>query len=913
MPISTDLNVDPYFDDFDNEKQYHRVLFKPSYAVQARELTQLQTTLQNQIEEFGGNVYKEGTIIKGCNFTEISDLQFVKLANRDPDGDTFDPEEYVGYQDTTTIDGITYPRDVDFEIEGDDSGVRARIIAAARGFETRAPNLNTFFIRYITTSGANKVFTGGENLKVYKMTAVEVNDTTTRTETEVAEINVTDLASPTGGAFGLTTSPGIIYQKGHFLYSEEQTVIVSKYTSTPDDVSVGFVTEESIVNSFQDSSLYDNANGSPNQNAPGADRLKLKPVLTAKATSEADEDTTFFTLTRYKSGNAIQIRDVPQFNAIETEMARRTYEESGDYVVNGLKTKIIRRDSNLKVSVGAGVAYVKGSRVENSAEFFLDIDDITTNGSRSNQAVTFEYGGYLELDSGASTHGDFTLDDLAQVDLQDNSGTDIGSARVRSITDTKIFLFDIRMDSAQDLDSVRRVAGSDAYAQIAANSKIQENDKTAMIFDTGTFNLKSTSNRKIPVRATKSLTSLSGTSVTFSVTAGTEDFDGVNNDDILFLNSSNEPISVTNTTVSGGDNETITLTLGSSTTATATVYFNKNISAASPFTKESDELFVKVTYAQSDAYGSKYNLGFPDVYEITSIVDAEDNDVTNSFKLRTNQRDNYYDHSYIEFIPGSVLPADGLLTVTMNAFKLNDTTGNYFFTVDSYPTSIDKSDIQPYVSKGKTYTLTDSFDFRPYVSPLSPATYTNAAVLGTAPTVSSASTGVDLDPSFSSSYDAITPAHNQSATIDYDFFFNRTDSIMIDNEGDITLVKGTEEKLSAPQLPASNQLKLADIYIPGPDALTPEEAANQNRPRYGTKMTRKGVEGYTMREIREIDRKVDSLQYYVTLNTLELNTKNLIVLDSSGNDRFKNGIIVDPFNDLNIADTDSFEFSAGFD
>ena len=55
MAIKTNLNIAPYFDDYDISKKYYRVLFKPGRAVQARELTQLQTTLQNQIEQFGEN------------------------------------------------------------------------------------------------------------------------------------------------------------------------------------------------------------------------------------------------------------------------------------------------------------------------------------------------------------------------------------------------------------------------------------------------------------------------------------------------------------------------------------------------------------------------------------------------------------------------------------------------------------------------------------------------------------------------------------------------------------------------------------------------------------------------------------------------------------------------------------------
>ena len=79
MPINTDLNKSPYFDDFDVENQYYRVLFKPGFAVQARELIQLQSMLQNQVEQFGDNIFKEGSVIKGCNFTNLDSLQFVKI------------------------------------------------------------------------------------------------------------------------------------------------------------------------------------------------------------------------------------------------------------------------------------------------------------------------------------------------------------------------------------------------------------------------------------------------------------------------------------------------------------------------------------------------------------------------------------------------------------------------------------------------------------------------------------------------------------------------------------------------------------------------------------------------------------------------------------------------------------------
>ena len=111
MGINTDLNIDPYFDDFDQTKQFSRVLFRPARAVQARELTQLQTILQNQVERFGSNVYKEGTIISGVNISNRPDIYYVKIT----DSGITDPNVY---SQTYTDDGVAR----NFQLEGAGSG-----------------------------------------------------------------------------------------------------------------------------------------------------------------------------------------------------------------------------------------------------------------------------------------------------------------------------------------------------------------------------------------------------------------------------------------------------------------------------------------------------------------------------------------------------------------------------------------------------------------------------------------------------------------------------------------------------------------------------------------------------------------------------------------------------------------------
>jgi hypothetical protein len=908
MPINTDLNVDPYFDDYNLEKQFYKILFKPSYPVQARELTQLQTTLQNQIEQFGDNIFQEGSIINGCNFTELDELKFVKLGDKTG----FDISKYIGFDDTVTVLGEEYVRTNSYELRGSVSGISASVVAAVSGFETRNPDLNTFFIDYTSTAGTNKQFQTGELLEIYKISTVEVGSGVDKTETLVDSINVTSFVGAVGNSFGLRSAPGVIYQRGHFLYAEEQLIIVSKYNNIPTGISIGYEVQEKIIDSFTDRSLLDNANGSFNQNAPGADRLKLIPVLKSLTNAQAANNADFFSLVRYSDGNQVVLRNVSQYNVLGDEMARRTFEESGDYTVSGFKPNLVRKNGVLTATISPGLAYIKGYRVETAAEIFKPIDEIanTSIGQRTNQPISFNYGSYAKT-TNSSASGTVDIGTFGTVQLKDHDGDAAGTARVRNITNDKIFLFDIRVLPGQTFSDVEEVVGSSGSIPISNNSVIQDASKSAMIFDSGMTSLNSLSNISIPVRAQRALSGLSSTTVVLSPNAG-EDF-VVNNDDALFVDATNTRIDILNNSLAGS---LLNLTLSSTPSATGTLYHNKRIQNASPFTKTSETLYVKCDFANPPitSANSIYNLGFPDVYEIVTITDSLGNDVTSSFKLKTNQRDNFYGHSYIEFIPGRTIPAPGDMTVEMNAFKLGDTTGNYFFNINSYPVSFAKNKLQPYISaSGDTYNLRNCLDFRPYAEPLSPATYTNAASVGTAPSVSDSTTGVNVPPVFSGSYEILTPAYNQTGDVDYQYYFARKDIVVMDSFSRISVIKGTESENPFPETTPKDQLKIAEIFIPGKPALSPSEAYAQNRIDYSATIKQTGTRGYDMKAIENIEQKVDQLRYYVLLSTLEADTKNLNITDENGLSRFKNGIIVDPFNDLTIANLENVEYNAAID
>ena len=161
MPINTNLNQSPYFDDYDQDKQFNRILFKPGFAVQARELTQLQSILQNQIEQFGDNIFKEGSIVKGCTFNNLEDLRYVKLTVPA----SFDPTTYESriVIESPGVDDIEV--DYIYEMVGSISGLRAQIIKGVKGTNATATP-NTFWIKYLNTTTNYTQFTINEPFSI---------------------------------------------------------------------------------------------------------------------------------------------------------------------------------------------------------------------------------------------------------------------------------------------------------------------------------------------------------------------------------------------------------------------------------------------------------------------------------------------------------------------------------------------------------------------------------------------------------------------------------------------------------------------------------------------------------------------------------------------------------------------------
>ena len=910
MPINTNLNQSPYFDDYDQDKQFNRILFKPGFAVQARELTQLQSILQNQIEQFGDNIFKEGSIVKGCTFNNYEDLRYVKLFAPT----TFDPRAYESRVVIESPGADDIEVDYVYIMQGSISGLRAQIIKGLKGTNATATP-STFWIKYLAPADPNTAYTQFTAGEPFTITLEKYKRGTQNFQGNQQEI-VFPLASSTGvatgsgnvgKAFGIQMSPGIVFQKGHFIFASEQTLIVEQYTDIPADKSVGFQVTESKINALQDDSLFDNAYGSKNENAPGADRLKLTPTLVVKTPTEAAEDSDFFSLIRYQNGNAVGLRDVSQYNILGEEMARRTYEESGNYVLEQFPVssddRIPEGSANTEVHalVGQGVAYVKGFRVENSGERSIKIDQIQNTEIVNNQSVGMAYGHYVDV-TGFSGRVEI---DWTPVTLQDSSNGSIGSAIAVNLTPTRLYLANVQLSSPiSQLDRV-----SDGQGYISVGNKLKEVTKKPLLFDSsilGTFELTDT---LIPVREKIQVNHSSG-AITLTANPG-EDF-SCQQDDILVIAGNNVQQALTSAITKSNNNSQMDFSIDSASQNPVYVYYNKRLvgtggNGADAYNKTERTCWIKTNYTgNATPANTQYNLGFPDVFEIVEIKDTTGAVFTNSFKLVTNQKDQFYDLSYIEYIPGRPKPADGLISVNLKVFQVSSSTGEYYFSINSYPNSLDRSDIPVHISDtGVAYNLQDCIDFRPHCNKESSADY-NASTEGAAPTITNG-VGITL-PSFSNYGAPLIPAIDESVTTDIEYYLKRIDSLVADSYGDIELIKGKEARRPVPPQIENDKLVIANVTVPSFPALSSKVAFEKNARDYSVKIKPTGVKAYRMKDMHALEQKIDNMAYYISLNQLETDTQNLLITDENGLNRFKNGFVVEPFNDLSLADVANPEF-----
>lgn len=915
MPgLKTDLNVSPYFDDFDPEKNYHRVLFKPSVAVQARELTGLQSILQNQIERFGDNILVDGTIIKGGNFIEVRNLKHVKILDNNTNEQPVVMSQYNG----------------NFAV-GLVSGIKAKIMAVDTGLESQAPNLNTLYITYMTTSDSGqKTFIAGENLQIQD-----------ESENVIDTITVAGNAlTPLGKSYGLRCGDGILYQRGHFINFNDHLVIVSKYDNVPTNVVVGFDISEDIINSFVDTSLLDNASGFNNLNAPGADRLQLTPQLVVKTQAQADAIEGFLKIQEYQNGNVVRRRTTTQFNSVNKELKKRTKEESGNYSIGEVPLTVTESKANtalIDIVVGKNVSYVEGSRIEYLENYVQTTPKPTEYQVEDNQNVLTNIGHYLVL---TSVSGVFDFINMNEIELVNGSAAVIGKASLRafsrhSATECRAYLFNIRMNSTKKFDDVVSIKqGTSVGTLVLESSKPAIKDYS---FKRAFFPLGKSAIKTLPTADTSYVarTSTSGTvtttTLTISLSSGEFTF---GNSATLNSDQKNELLVLVNgtivslstaviTTNSDATALTITFDSGVHNGLGAVVMHDVKFENADASNKTLSSVYVKINAATNEAGTTgTYSLGLPDVFSIegvwmgTGTYSESNSDVTSNFRLYTNQKDDLYAHSYIKKTGSLTIPSNATILIKMKVFQKDATFS--FFSVDSYPiddstvpaaNTIKTEQIPNYTSEsGTVYDLRNVVDFRPYAA--NTVVY-SATIGGATVAVKSVSNEAATLTFPASNFKFCAP--NKYLVSSYQYYIGRQDRIMMMEDGSIEVIQGIASEMPTVPSELDSGMTLATINIPPKPSLSYAYAARIGKTAYGITMAKPSNRRYTMRNIGQIDERVTQIEYYTVLSALEKSADEMTITDASGLDRFKNGIIVDNFENFTIANTNHTDFSAGID
>ena len=222
MPQETNLNVSPYFDDFSEDKNFNRVLFKPGIPVQARELTQLQTILQNQIEKFGQHFFKEGSMVIPGQIGYDALYHAIELE------DTF-----LGIPISDYLKKL-----IGKTIRGEVSGVEATVVNCVLNTQSDRGH-NTLYVKYSKSGNdfVTNVFNDGENL--IASTDIEYGISRVIANNPFAtgiSLNATSIGS------AATVQEGIYFIRGYFVKVTTQTVIVDQYDNNPSSVSYTHLT-----------------------------------------------------------------------------------------------------------------------------------------------------------------------------------------------------------------------------------------------------------------------------------------------------------------------------------------------------------------------------------------------------------------------------------------------------------------------------------------------------------------------------------------------------------------------------------------------------------------------------------------------------------------------------------------------
>ena len=909
MAVSTNItSAAPYYDDFNtsgnDDKNYLRVLFKPGVAVQTRELNQLQTAIQAQIDKFGSHIFQTNSrVLDG-------ELSVSKVFSIDVDMAS-------AYQTDSSITTNVLNK----VISNSDNTIEAKVI----GFKNITGTSYKLFLRYTKSNDASTP----SSLTTFTA------PTYTKTFANGAAIDITgtNIGSITaiGHAVEYKIKAGVYFTKGCFVRNEAQTVYIDlgatriDYNATPI-----LQVSEKTVDALEDTSLLDNASGTVNIGAPGADRyaidLELK-ILTDNATilgiasnSDARSENDF-------TGDAIKLADIQNgvvleplnylYSEIGETMALRTFEESGNYALRPFQIDIREHLDNgtnrgryttggdaakLAVEIEPSVAYVQGKRVELVNKKTVEMNkgrDTYSGLFGASETISFQArkGNFIQgssitgIPNSTATYELFS--DASRIDSPAAGvNNKIGTLKISSVGYTgslyNAYVSNISMDAGFELSDAKYLTEDSSPTglefSLNAGSKLggfvlQETQHNTNIFPIGRKGVRDVTDLVYTVRAKtlSTYTGVNGTSKTFDKDNGEINgnhrfFSSDNNDYIVINAVTGEQIPLSTTvapnlaesdTTTGGFEE-VTLTFASSlSNVSLQMMYSAKVAVTSVTDGQKNFTGNSIaTQTTTLAKNQRFSLNDDiDVFELVSVTRGSI-DLTSDFVLDPGRTATDYNISHAVYV-GDRTFGSGTLTFTYKRFVHASTSGP--FNVESYNinglgtsnnsgTAVEYSNI-PSDGADNILTIADAIDFR----------------------------GVDV---------SVDP--NSTITAKVDYFLPRRDRIIIDKNGDVAIVSGLSS--IDPELPPQPQGSLLLYNLDVPEyTFKPSDVV----------ITPFRNKRYTMKDIGRLEDRIKTLEYYTSLSMLEKDAEGRQIFDNDGL-RFNNGVLVDAFNGHGVGNaTDS--------
>lgn len=300
----------PYHDTHSEADDYLQVLFRPDYSVQSRELNELQSIAASQLSRLGRHIFQNGSPVTGGALT-YKVVTYVKLHT----SPAVNPALFLGARviEKTPGDVVT--------------GCVAKVVqyaAAANG------DPHTLYLDFETTSAlteGNKLVVEGDTLYATIQTG----------------------GDPIGQANFLGVANGVFFVDNRFPVVPAQSIILDKY-STDSTGKAGFAYEQSLITEYDAPALLDPATGYEGASAPGAHRMKMSCTLAYYPAGEEPPEQ-FVNLLDLIRGTNTLVTERSQYSELAKELARRTYDESGDYTVRPFGLTLEDDDRNFIVSI----------------------------------------------------------------------------------------------------------------------------------------------------------------------------------------------------------------------------------------------------------------------------------------------------------------------------------------------------------------------------------------------------------------------------------------------------------------------------------------------------------------------------------------------------------------------------------